>query len=300
MQLCMAFILLGNEFNKNLLTWITVASLNRGKGSPPVIVPFLTCFVCVCTFCHPEPMPSAPSLPPQRRTWMTTSPLIARPPPLAPRQSTPRTTASSRSTPARPRPHPSTTRRRRAAPRSPPTEASTTSRAATPRILCCSPSRPPRRRPTRTAVTAPLSSTPSTLLRGRPPWRRSSATSPSAMTSRRRLVGPIPPTRCPARRRRPLAWLALMEGETLSRLLDHLNLCSALRRGSCHPRRPSAHLQTPTACPARPQKQTGTTACPLAPGIKLYAATPSGPWTLRASEKVCFREIRSLLLSWRD
>lgn len=141
-----------------------------------------------------ELMLSVPSLPLQRLTWMTTSPLTARPHPPRPRLNTHHTTASSHNTRPLPPPHPSMTRLRHVVPRSQLTAAFTTSPAATPRTQCCSQSQPPPLRPIRTAGTA-LSSMSSTRPHGRPQWRHRCATFPSVMTSPPHLVQTVP-TRC--------------------------------------------------------------------------------------------------------
>lgn len=140
-----------------------------------------------------EPMPTVPSLPLQRRTWMITCPLIARPHLPPPQPNTLRTTAFSHSTQPLPLPHPSMTRLHHAARRFRLTAAFTTSPAATPRTRCCSQSPPPHLQPIRTAVTP--SSTSSTLRRGRPRWSRRCATFPSVTISRPHLVQTAP-TRC--------------------------------------------------------------------------------------------------------
>lgn len=47
LKLCMALILLTNEFKNNLLTWVTADSLDCREGSQSGIAPFLTNSVCV-------------------------------------------------------------------------------------------------------------------------------------------------------------------------------------------------------------------------------------------------------------
>lgn len=147
-----------------------------------------------------EPMLSVPSLPLQRRTWMTTCPLTARPHPPPPQLNTPHTTASFHSTQPLPRPLPSMTRLHHVVPPSQMTVAFTTYPAATPRTQCCFQGRPPPLRLIRTLGMA-LTSMSSTHRHGRPQLRRRCATFPSVMISHLHLAQTVP-IRCPAHRRR--------------------------------------------------------------------------------------------------